>query len=321
MEKNIMLSVVIISYNQEKYIREAVESVINQKTNYKYEILLADDCSPDNTGKIMKEYADKYPELIRIVERTKNLGGTQNQLDACQKSKGKYITVLEGDDYWCDDNKIQKQIDFLENNSEFIGVSHLQEGRNLNNEFTGLFPSAIDKGFVINDLNELLKGKRYSETSTVYKNIYHNKENNESIKQLFSIDQTIGDAQLCSYLVSLGKIYVIAKPMMVYRMRNSTEESNYNSTHKVNEIELAYLKIDKELDKFFNYKYNYFNKYKICFTTGVAYDIITGNFKDIKNFFVECPKKYLTQIILLFPFTCLQQLFKRIKRKKVKIGG
>lgn len=319
MKRNVMLSVVIISYNQEKYIKDAIESVINQKTNYEYEILLADDCSPDNTGKIMKEYAEKYPKLIKIIERKKNLGGTQNQLDACQKATGKYITVLEGDDYWNNDRKIQEQIDFLEKNPEFIGVSHLQEGRSLNNEFMGLFPSSIDEDFIINDLNELLKGKKYSETSTIYRNIYNNEENVESIKQLLSIDQTIADAQLCSYLVSLGKIYVIAKPMMVYRIRNNDGESNYNSTHKVNEIELSYLKIDKELDKFFKYKYSFFNKYRNCFTVGVTYDIITGNFKDIKNFFIECPKRYLVQIILLFPFTCLQELIKRLKRKKRKL--
>lgn len=316
MNDNIMLSVVIISYNQEKYIRDAIESVINQKVNFKYEILLADDCSPDNTGKIMEEYAKKYPKLIKKLARPKNMGATSNQVDACIKCKGKYITVLEGDDYWCDKNKIQEQIDFLESHTDYIGVSHLQEGRNLENEYMGLFPQPVTKNFTLNNLNDLLKGKKYSETSTIYRNIYLNKEHISKIKKLLSVDQTIGDAQLCSYLCSLGKIYVIAKPMMVYRMRNSENETNYNSTHKVNEIELTYMKIDKVLDEFFEYKYNYFHKYRNCFTVGVAYDIYTGNFKDIKNFIMECPQRYIIQIVLLFPFTCIEVLIKRLLRKK-----
>jgi glycosyltransferase involved in cell wall biosynthesis len=97
MEKPI-LSVIIISYNQEKFLEQAIKSVINQKTEYKYEILLADDCSPDNSKLILEKYHKKYPKIIRIIPRKHNLGGTANSFNACSKAKGKYITVLEGDE-------------------------------------------------------------------------------------------------------------------------------------------------------------------------------------------------------------------------------
>ena len=80
MNSKIKLSVIIISYNQEKYISEAIESVINQKTNFKYEILVSDDCSKDKTQEIIEKYEKKYPNLVKNIKHKKNLGGTGNLL-------------------------------------------------------------------------------------------------------------------------------------------------------------------------------------------------------------------------------------------------
>lgn len=318
MKDDILLSVIIISYKQEKYIRDAIESVLMQDVDFKYELLLADDYSGDNTINIMREYEKKYPDIIKVLDRGKNLGASQNQLDSAKRTKGKYITFLEGDDYWCDKEKIKTQIHFLEEHEDYVGYSHIQEGRNLKNEVLGYFPSNDQKtDYVINDVNDLLKGKKISETATVYRNIYLDDKKYKDLEYLLSFDSIVADSQICSYLASIGKVYVSKKPMMVYRMRNNDSESNYNSSHKLNEIKLTYLKINSKLDEFFDYKYDYSKKIRNSFVIGVTYDLIHFNFKDIKNFNKECPKKYKTKFILLYPFYLLKILFDRMRNKRV----
>lgn len=318
MKKNILLSVIIISYKQKQYIKEAIDSVLMQKTDFKYELILSDDCSKDGTLEIMYDYQKKYPDIVKVIDRKTNLGATNNQLDAANMAKGKYITFLEGDDYWCDENKINEQVHFLEQNEDFIAHTHVQEGRNLKNEVQGYFPTNKEKeDFIIDGVNDLLDDRKISEMATVYRNIYLDKKKYEDLKHLFSFDSIVSDSQICSYLASLGKIYVSKKPMMVYRMRNSGDDSNYNSTHKLNEIKFTYMTVNSKLDEFFNYKYNYSRKIRDSFVIGVTYDLIHFNFKDIKKFNKGCPKKYKAKFILLYPFYLLRLIIKRIKNKRV----
>ena len=314
MDKNIKLSVVIISYNQEKYISESIESVLNQKTSFKYELILADDCSSDNTFKIMEKYSKKYPDIIRLLKRKKNLGATQNILDACKNSLGEYITILEGDDYWIDNNKIQSQIDFLDNHQDYIGITHLQQGKNLENKVIGNFPIEIKEDCDIT-IEDYINGKlKYSATSTLYKNIYRDKNHVNSMKYLFSLNRIVGDAQICIYLLSLGKIKIIAKPMMVYRIRNSKNDSNYNSTHSIAQIEMDYLNIYLEMDNFFDGKYNFYKKYENIVTLGFIYSIFKLKLKDALLFIKKCPKKYRLKIVLLMPINCIRILLKKINK-------
>jgi glycosyltransferase involved in cell wall biosynthesis len=117
--KQLLLSVCIITYNHEKYIRDAIEGVLMQKVNFSYEIIIADDYSTDNTRKIILEYKEKYPELFKLVFQIKNVGPAQNWLDLLSMSKSNYIAYFEGDDFWIDEFKLQKQIDFLEGNIDY----------------------------------------------------------------------------------------------------------------------------------------------------------------------------------------------------------
>ncbi len=314
-KNEIKVSVIIISYKQEKYIRDAIESVLNQKVNFNYEIILADDCSKDNTYKIMEEYAKKYPKIIKLLKREKNLGATQNELDASMHSCGKYITKLEGDDYWIDEEKLQKQVDFLENNPEYIGITHPQQGRNSKNKIVGNFPIEFEEGDIT--LEDFCSSKkRYSYTATVYKNLYKDPKHIENIKYLMSLDRIVEDAQLCVYLLTLGKIKAIPEPMMVYRIRNEEGETNYNSTHTIAEIQDAYLNVYLALDDFFEHKYNFYKKFEKTVTLGFAYSIFKFKWKDAINFIKKCPKKYKLKIILLMPINCFKIIIRKIKKRE-----
>jgi len=110
----IVVSVCIITYNQEKFISKAIDSVLAQKVSFKYELVISDDASIDKTQEIIHQYKDKYPEIFSIRFRENNVGVCTNVIENIKRCKGKYFAYLEGDDYWIDENKLQKQFDFME---------------------------------------------------------------------------------------------------------------------------------------------------------------------------------------------------------------
>jgi len=114
--QNPKVTIITIAYNQEQYIRQALESFVTQKTNFKYEVLVGDDASTDGTKNIISEYAAKYPEIIKPILRTKNLGAMANLVDLFYRAKGQYIALCEGDDYFSDNSKLQVQSDYLDKN-------------------------------------------------------------------------------------------------------------------------------------------------------------------------------------------------------------
>lgn len=119
MTDNIEVSVFCLTYNHEPYIREAIESFLMQKTNFPFEIIIHDDASTDGTPRIIQEYAEKYPEIVKPIFQTENQyskhGGTEFMFRLFSRcAKGKYLAVCDGDDYWTDPYKLQKQYDFME---------------------------------------------------------------------------------------------------------------------------------------------------------------------------------------------------------------
>lgn len=110
----VMVSVCMITYNQESYIAQAIEGILMQKTNFQFELVIGEDCSTDNTRLICKEYKKKHPDIIKLLLPKKNLGSNENFNQIIKMSLGKYLALCEGDDYWTDPYKLQKQVDFLE---------------------------------------------------------------------------------------------------------------------------------------------------------------------------------------------------------------
>lgn len=117
------IDVVMVTYNQEKYIAQAIESVLMQKTNFSFRLLIGEDCSTDNTGMICQEYKKKFPEQIKLILHDKNQGLLKNYKSVFDVSTAKYLAILEGDDYWINDLKLQMQFDILERNNQ-IGLVH-----------------------------------------------------------------------------------------------------------------------------------------------------------------------------------------------------
>ena len=112
-----LVSVCCVTYNHADFIKQTLEGFVTQKTNFPFEVIIADDCSTDGQQDIIKEYAKKYPDIIKPIFHSHNTGSYQNLLDAASACKGKYVAMCDGDDYWTDENKLQKQADFIDRKS------------------------------------------------------------------------------------------------------------------------------------------------------------------------------------------------------------
>ncbi len=118
------VNICLITYNHEAYIAQAIESILKQIVNFQIRIVIGEDYSTDRTRAICSEYAEKYPDIIYLPPAEKNLGMLKNFERALKACEGKYIAFLEGDDYWTDALKLQKQIDFLERNPDYSACFH-----------------------------------------------------------------------------------------------------------------------------------------------------------------------------------------------------
>lgn len=121
---NPLVSVRILTYNHEKYIAQCIEGIVSQKTNFPFEIIIGEDCSTDATRQICRNYKEKYPDIINLIENERNLGVVANGERTIAAYRGKYIAWCDGDDYWIDDYKLQKQIDILERNPNIAVCFH-----------------------------------------------------------------------------------------------------------------------------------------------------------------------------------------------------
>ena len=118
-----MISVGVMGYNQEKFVRQTMDCILAQQCSYPFEIVIGDDASSDNTRKILEEYQQRHPAIIRLLPKTPNKGVLKNYADVIKACTGKYIAFCHCDDYWHDPLKLQKQVDFLEANPEY-GLVH-----------------------------------------------------------------------------------------------------------------------------------------------------------------------------------------------------
>ncbi len=230
MNNDILVSIAMLTYNHEKYIKESIDSVINQNVNFRYEIVIGDDASLDNTQAILKDYQREYPDKIKLILRKNNIGPTKNFHDILMHCRGKYIATLEGDDFWSDENKLNIQTKFLESNWDFVAVSHScntfdQDKKVYINGGTYFYENDHDYGF--NDFKHI---QFPGHTSTMlYKNIFLDKTKDYSI--LYNADKYTADRTIVLLLVLEGKIFCIGKTMSTYRKVRALGESNINSLY------------------------------------------------------------------------------------------
>lgn len=124
MQNTPLVSVFVCTYNQENYIEQTLDSFLMQECNFDFEIVIGEDCSKDNTLKICIDYQNRFPDKIKLLNREKNLGLIENFFEGLGHCTGKYIATCGGDDYWTDSTKLQKQVEFLEKNPDYVIAYH-----------------------------------------------------------------------------------------------------------------------------------------------------------------------------------------------------
>jgi glycosyltransferase involved in cell wall biosynthesis len=206
---NEMITVCIITYNHANYIRQAIDGALAQVAEYPINILIADDYSTDGTRGILSEYQLKYPEKIRLILQNKNVGAAKNWIDLISYPKSKYIAYLEGDDYWTDESKLRKQIDFLEKNPDFVICFHPVKILEANGVLTKDYITQVPENY--QTLYDITKyGNQIHSPSVVYRNIL------SSFPEELT-KSPIGDFFLYMLLAEHGKIGQIDGEMAVYR--------------------------------------------------------------------------------------------------------
>ncbi len=254
MENNIMVSVICNTYNHEKYIKAALDGFVMQKTDFLFEVLVHDDASTDRTADIIREYEKKYPDIIKPVYQSENQHS--QKINFCRKfqyprAKGKYLAFCEGDDYWTDPLKLQKQFDLMETHPECDMCAHAAQyeikGR-LEDRY--IMPSREDTVLTADDV--ILGGGGYLATAS----LFYKKEiidNTPKFREIHSYDYTL---QIQGSLS--GGILYIADCMSVYRFQTPNSWSDRMKVDKTRFVDLSRknIKMLEQLNLDTNYKHD-----------------------------------------------------------------
>ena len=214
---DIIVTVLTLTYNHEPYIRQCLDGIVMQQTNFKFELLIHDDASTDGTANIIREYESKYPDIIKPIYQKENQYSKKIPIGVTYlypRAKGKYIALCEGDDYWTDPLKLQKQVDFLEANPDFVMCSHKFLNYYENNKSYGDFYIMNDD--IVYDLDSfILRELWVTQPLTVMFRL--------SVLAIdeYSKYQNAKDLTLFYYLLKKGKGILLNEMMAIYRIHDA----------------------------------------------------------------------------------------------------
>ncbi|MBQ7346472.1 MAG: glycosyltransferase [Clostridia bacterium] len=268
---DVKVSISCLTYNHEKYIRKCLDGLVSQKTNFKYEILIHDDASTDQTAAIIQEYEKKYPEIIKPIYQVENQyskGVRIGRTYQYPRVRGEYIAFCEGDDYWCDENKLQKQFDAMQSDcSCTLCVHSVQKVTNCGELLdTYIKPSTLSYGIILGDqfLYNYLTGKESYpfQTSSYFikKDILLNMPN-------FRYQFKVGDVPMLLWSAAKGNILYIEGVYSCYRIG---VPGSYNA--KLNDKKYVIKQIKANIDGYLafnedtNHKYWDFMKHKVLYS-------------------------------------------------------
>ena len=235
MKSEVMVSVCVITFNHKDYIRKTLDGILMQNIDFPIEIIIHDDASSDGTADIIREYHNKYPDIIRPILQTENQ--FQKKIPAFQQHiipllRGKYVAHCEGDDYWTDPNKLKKQIDFLECNPDFIAVTHNVEYIDENDEpYQGYQDPSWTKmekrEMTLNDAERrILIGQL---ATLVYRNLWRNLDS-DFMNEYREATSMNGDQKISLVMLLNGRVWRMSEQMSRYR--KSFSNGSYNSRMK-----------------------------------------------------------------------------------------
>lgn len=311
---DIKVSVCVVTYNQEKYIAECLDSLVSQETDFKFEIIVGEDCSTDGTRAIVQQYVDRYPDIVKPIFHKNNVGAVENIKQVYLAAKGKYIAHLDGDDMALP-TKLQKQFDIMEKNPQAIICSHkvlsLSENLLFEEEYWN-YPEG-EYGFI-----DLVKKLPFFAHSSKFFRVTDEDD-------LYNILCDVGtlDVELHLHQASKGTIMHLNENLGVYRLESGISAiKNYKINSKIVErMDFIYeklLKSNLEAKNIIEYSHaNY------LLNTAYSYAISESDVTRAKMYIVKSIKKKLISInqpafcvIIHFPIFGVEILKKIYEMKK-----
>jgi len=279
------VSVHMLTYNHEKYIAQAIESVLMQELSFDYEIVIGEDCSTDNTREIVFHYHKKHPNKIRLLLHERNIGAISNHIQVLKACHGEYIAFLEGDDYWTSPHKLQKQVDYLDVHPDHSACFHAvrwfyEDGSQ--EDCIAPRPTCRRELF----LEDLMKSTTINPCSIMFRQCILTK----SFLDWYSTS-VIGDWEFFIYAVQQGRIGYIDEVMAAYRIHAGGSYQGASSVKKLTDK----IKTFNNLNACLKFKYNKTFKERISqchYALAIEY-VHRHNLSDAKSHFimsvVECP--------------------------------
>ena len=249
------VTVFLSTYNQVKYIHKALDSIFMQKTSFPFEVIVADDYSTDGTRDVILEYQNRYPDILKTYFTPENIGNCQKTVNCFQRGlfRGEYVSLLEGDDYWLEEDRLQVLTDFLDTHQEYVFVSYKEHVIDMDGNDIGSTPdrSLWGKRFTIQDF---LDGKSYSDYAGVFRNFY--KDEGMKYAPIILASRNVWDFQNMFMIADHGSVYIMDRYFGVYLSRNQAGEFNYNSLFKEEARRRDKIAIAKATEAFYKGKYD-----------------------------------------------------------------
>lgn len=258
----IMVSVLVLVYNHEKYLRKCLDGFVMQKTDFPFEVIIHDDASTDSSAEIIREYEAKYPGLFRCIYQTENqyAKGTTGTLHMYDIARGKYLAFCEGDDYWCDENKLQVQVAFLESHPEVHFCTHrtgacAEDGSELPRSYPN-YPLETQvftgKGFLKKYVKSQIVHRSSFVIDSAYARVYY--PSGEKDKQV--IPFPFSDVTCPLIYAGFGDVGYLDQTMSVHRMGSAegwTIRYNRSSSAEKTKRKMSRVRWTEEIDAFFEY--------------------------------------------------------------------
>ena len=240
----VKLNVILITYNQENFIKQTVESILNQKTDFIFNIIVADDASTDSTKSMIESYVSNSNVEFVFLETTKNLGYTLNYKKAFEYCKAPYIAILEGDDFWSSTDHLQRHIYFLDNHPDYVLSFNRHERMFVDKGYNDIPTWTVDGDYETIDPKELALGNRIGNLSCCcLRNIDFD---------LRIVESTLfADWLLGLYLGLKGKLALLKEVTSTYRVHNNGQWSRMNETEQYH----ALLRVITGFDPLLNFEY------------------------------------------------------------------
>lgn len=315
MNNYIKVSVIVITYNHEQFIKQALDSILMQKVDFKYEILIGDDASTDRTPEILKEYKKLYPDIIDLHLNSVNLGATRNAYNLLMKANGEYIAACEGDDFWVDEYKLQIQVNFLDNNKNYIGCCHpcvIVDEQNKLSKHQKISWISNKKIFTINDFKGYYLPGQVS--TILRRNIYKNKED---YSIFYKAHKFIGDRTTILIYLAKGCFFKMDKCISAYRIVEKNKENLtfliYSGNNKViNELNYT-LQLESYANNVLKINAGFRSYKKVLFVDSIIAFMRRPSLRNINTIKTVLNNyKFPLDLLIYFPYGFIQKIYKKI---------